>query len=91
MTRRAVGPFALAALIWASRVKVAAMSPEELRAMLAAQARSAARAEAGFGTDADEAAHRAALASGDPGRIAACEAAEAVRLATFDAAPKDTP
>ena len=48
------------------------------------QRESFARAEAAFGSDADEAEHRAAWVSGDPARIAKSAEAEAARLAQFD-------
>lgn len=46
------------------------MTPEEI----AAQRRSFARAEAGFGGDKDEAAYREALAAGDKAALARLEA-----------------
>ena len=66
----------LAAAIEAFR----AMPPAEQRAMIEAQKRSYVIAEAGFGSDADEAAYRAARESGDPARIAEEEAKSAARM-----------
>lgn len=57
-----------------------AMSPEDRRAMIEAQKRSYVIAEAGFGSDADEAAYRAAAESDDPERIAAEEAKAQARM-----------
>lgn len=62
-----------------------AMTPEQRVAMIHQQARSYARAEAAFGSDADEAEYRAAIESGDPARIAEVKRREAERVATFDA------
>jgi len=50
----------LKALIERSRALVAAMTPEEFEAMLREQAKSYARAEMAFGSDADERAWREA-------------------------------
>jgi uncharacterized protein (DUF1015 family) len=60
-----------------------AMTPEERRAMHQAQARSFVIAEAGFGSDADEAAYRQALADNDTKTLARldAEAAERQRMA----------
>jgi TRAP-type C4-dicarboxylate transport system substrate-binding protein len=71
----------LGRLIAAARARWDAMTPEERDAMLKAQAASYARAEAAFGSDADEAEYRAALESGDPERIAEVKRKEAERLA----------
>lgn len=57
------------------------MPGAERRAMIEAQKRSYIIAEAGFGSDADEAAYRAALDSGDPDRITAEEAKAEARMA----------
>jgi hypothetical protein len=56
------------------------MSPEELRA----QRDSFVRAECGFGSDAQEAAHAVALLSGDKEEIARHEAEARARMAAFD-------
>lgn len=58
-----------------------AMSPEQKRAMRRAQMASYIRAEAGFGSDAEEAEMAAALTSGDPDRIAAAKGREEARVA----------
>lgn len=55
------------------------MSETELRA----QRDSFVRAQMGFGSDADEAAYRAALAAGDPQGIAQHEAASQDRVAQY--------
>lgn len=51
---------------------------------LQAQRRSYLRAEAGFGSDADEAAYARALADGDAGKIAELDAAAERRMAAVD-------
>lgn len=56
------------------------MSPEELRA----QRDSYVRAEMGFGSDADEAAYRAALFAGDKAELDRLEAASQARMAAYD-------
>ncbi len=61
-----------------------AMSPAERQEMSRRQAASWGRAEAAFGSDADEAEYAAALASGDPDRIADVRRKEAARLAAYD-------
>jgi len=56
------------------------MSPDELRA----QRDSFIRAECGFGSDAQEAAHAVALLSGDKAEVARLEEASQARMAAFD-------
>lgn len=56
-------------LIAEAREKVRAMSPAELAEMKRVQRRSFVIAEAAMGDDAEEAAYRAALASGDEAEI----------------------
>ncbi|MBW3243431.1 hypothetical protein KUV57_12225 [Epibacterium sp. DP7N7-1] len=51
---------------------------------LRAQRRSYLRAEAGFGSDADEAAYTRAVAEGDSAKIAVFEAAAERRMAEVD-------
>lgn len=75
-------------LIAKSKADLAAMTPEDRAAMYAAQRESYLRAEAAFGSDADEAEYRAAMLSGDAERIARAEAAAAARVAAYDAARK---
>lgn len=75
----------LRSLLTDARKRWDSMSPAERAAMIAKQRRSYARGEAAFGSDRQEAEFREALQSGDPARIAQCEAAEAERLAQFDA------
>jgi hypothetical protein len=78
-------PDRLSELVALARKAWDAMTPEQRQKMMADQRRSYARAEAGFGSDADEAEYAAALLSGDPERLAAAKAAEDARLAAFDA------
>lgn len=68
-------------LIDEAKRRYTAMSPEQKRAMHRAQMASYIRAEAGFGSDAEEAEYAAALASGDPDRIAAAKGREEARVA----------
>lgn len=63
---------------------VAAMTPEERSAMYEAQRESWCRAELGFGTDADEAEYRAALARGDEETMIRLEREARERIARFD-------
>jgi hypothetical protein len=72
-------------LIADARAKVDAMTPQELRAMLEQQARSVARAEAAFGSDADEAAYSAAYMAGDQAAIDRLNAEGEARVARLDA------
>ncbi len=67
-------------LIEAAVARYDAMTPEEKRAMHRAQMASYIRAEAGFGSDAEEAEYAAALASGDADRIAEAKGREEVRV-----------
>lgn len=57
-------------LVEQAREKWKAMTPAERAAMLGAQRRSWVLAEAGFGTDADEAAFRSAMEQGDEQEMA---------------------
>ena len=68
-----------------ARARVDAMSPAEKAAMYEAQKRSFMRAEASFGSDADEAAYRRAIAHGDEAKIARLEAEAAARVDAVDA------
>lgn len=74
----------LTELIAKARAAYDAMTPTQRRAMDLEQRRSYCRAEAGFGSDRDEAEYAAAMASGDTTRIAACEAKSQARMAVFD-------
>ena len=67
-------------MIERARDRVAAMSPAELAEMLDAQRRSFVRAEAGFGSDADEAAYSRAIIQGDRNEIAGLEAEASARV-----------
>jgi hypothetical protein len=71
----------LKALIEEAVARYEAMSPEQKRDMHRAQRASYIRAEAGFGTDAEEAEMAAALASGDADRIAQAKGREEARVA----------
>jgi hypothetical protein len=62
-----------------------AMTPEAKRDMARQQCEGWGRAEAGFGSDADEAEYAAALRSGDPEAIALVKQKEAERVARYDA------
>lgn len=64
--------------------RYAAMSPAERHAMIRAQAASFARAEAGFGSDADEAAWREAHRTGDTKTLKRLEAEAAARVLAVD-------
>lgn len=75
----------LADLIEKARARQAAMTPEQRAEEAEAQRRSYCRAEAAFGSDADEAEFAAAIRSGDAGRIAEAKRKEAARLVAFDA------
>jgi len=57
-----------------------AMTPEQRAEMHSAQAASWARAEAGFGSDADEAAYRNAFRRGDGEALARLNAESAARV-----------
>ena len=70
----------LKSLIDAAVARYEAMSPTEKEAMHRAQMASYIRAEAGFGTDAEEAEMAAALKSGDAARIADAKGREEVRV-----------
>lgn len=61
------------------------MTPAEV----AAQRRSYVRAEIGFGSDADEAAYRAALVAGSTAALARLEAEAQARMAAFDAETRE--
>jgi len=69
---------------WA-REHIAAMSPAERAAMHEAQKRNYMRAEACFGSDADEAAYSRAIELGDESAIARLEAEAAARIAAVNA------
>lgn len=71
----------LAKLIEDAKRRWSAMAPQKRAEMHEAQRRSYITAEAGFGSDEEEAEYAAAIASGDPARIAAVKAAEEVRMA----------
>jgi hypothetical protein len=71
-------------LVSKAKAQWGAMTPEQRRDMLRQQAISYGRAEAGFGSDADEAEYAAALASGEPERIAEVKLEEALRVARYD-------
>ncbi len=60
-----------------------AMTPAEQARMRQRQRRSFVRAEIGFGSDADEAAYRAALARGDTEEMARLDAESKERIAAF--------
>ena len=64
--------------------KTRAMTPAERSAMIRAQAASFARAEAGFGSDADEAAWREAHRTGDTKTLKLLEAEAAARVLAVD-------
>lgn len=70
----------LAELLRKSVEAVKAMTPEQLREMHRQQAESFARAEAGFGSDADEAAYAAALRDGDQEALTRLEAESQERI-----------
>jgi molybdopterin-biosynthesis enzyme MoeA-like protein len=59
-----------------------AMTPQERAEMFEAQKRSFVLAEAGFGSDEDEAAYAAALAAGDKDEIARLDRESAERVAS---------
>jgi hypothetical protein len=63
----------------------AAMSPQERAAMYDEQRQSFARAEAGFGSDADQAAFSAAVAAGDAQEIARLNRESGARVAALEA------
>lgn len=73
----------LSRLIAAAREQFSNMTPAQREAMLRDQARSFARAEAAFGSDADEVAMRDAISRGDSAAVARLTAegdARAARL-----------
>ena len=82
----------LDALIARTKERVARMSQDERAAMYEAQRRSFMRAEASFGSDADQAAYRAAVDHGDKAEIARLEAEASARVdavnAFLDARPE---
>ncbi len=61
------------------------MTPAERARMMKQQRRSWARAEAGFGSDADEAAYRAALEAGDAATISRLNAEAEARVRAMEA------
>jgi hypothetical protein len=65
--------------------RVKAMTPEERAEMYRAQRRSFMRAEAFFGSDADERAYTRAVAHGDEAEIARLEAEASARVDAVDA------
>jgi hypothetical protein len=68
-----------------AKAQVDAMTPAERAAMYEAQRRSFMRAEASFGSDADEAAYRCAVTHGDEATIARLEAEASARVDAVDA------
>jgi hypothetical protein len=76
-----------------ARALVDAMTPAERATMYEAQRRSFMRAEASFGSDADEAAYSRAVAHGDEATIARLEAEASTRADAVDAyiAEKEQP
>lgn len=64
---------------------VKSMTPAERCAMYAAQRRSFMRAEASFGSDADERAYSKAIAHGDEKEIARLESEASARVSAVDA------
>lgn len=71
----------ISALIERAKAAWAAMSPAERGAMVEPQRQSFARAEAGFGSDADEAAYERALRMGDKETIGRLDAEARARVA----------
>lgn len=65
--------------------QVKRMTPERRQEMYRAQRRSFMRAEASFGSDADEAAYRRACAHGDEADIARLESEASARMQAVDA------
>jgi hypothetical protein len=74
----------LSQAILAAEARYAAMTPAERRAMWDAQRRGYVRAEAGFGSDADESAYRAAHARGDTEALARLDAESEARMQMAD-------
>ena len=70
----------LSQLLAEANEKVKQMSPEQKAEMLREQRRSFARAEAGFGSDKDEAEYAAALHAGDKKKLAELDAESAARI-----------
>ena len=68
-----------------AKARVDAMTPAERASMYEAQKRSFMRAEASFGSDADEAAYSRAIAHGDEASIARLEAEASARVDAVDA------
>jgi hypothetical protein len=79
----------LAKLIAEANARFDALTPEQKRAHREEQRRSYLRAEAAFGSDADEAAYRAALASDDKTALVALEAQAVERMSAVDRYLKD--
>jgi glutamyl/glutaminyl-tRNA synthetase len=67
-------------LIEDGRAFVDSLSPDEKREMIRKQAESFVRAEAGFGSDADEAEYAKALRDGDTEKLARLNAESAERV-----------
>jgi glutamyl/glutaminyl-tRNA synthetase len=67
-------------LIEDGRAFVDSLSPDEKREMIRKQAESFVRAEAGFGSDADEAEYAKALHDGDTEKLARLNAEAAERV-----------
>lgn len=80
-----VRAFTLEELIAYSKTYWEQMAPEEREAMLKSQRESFVRAEAGFGSDADEAAYRKALEEGDTETLERLNAEADGRVAAVDA------
>lgn len=78
-------------MLAAERARTAAMTRDERREKLEAQSRVLVLTEAAFGSDAEDEEFHAALVSGDPERIAACEAAQAKRVAAAMRAAQTAP
>lgn len=74
----------LETLIAMARAQWEAMTPAERRAMIDEQGWGWVRAEAAFGSDADEAAYRAAVAAGDTEMVAKLEAEAEARVAAVE-------
>lgn len=70
-------------LINASIASMKKMTPAQLADMRRAQMESYGRAEAGFGSDADEAAYSAALSNGDPQALQRLNAESDVRVQEY--------
>jgi hypothetical protein len=74
----------LIALLSRARDVVEAMTPEQRGTMIAAQRRSYVIGEAGMGSDADEAAYRAALVAGDHSALVRLNAESMERMQMAD-------